>query len=179
MPLIAADANRLGRDIVACSSTAWPICETINCQIICNNDQLEMELLPCWQHPAMWFKNRDLKGNILYQDIFDASRVATANIGGENVTLNVTVVQRGITLGFGVSARMKKDCRSPNNQLVLNVLYTRGVLLHWHMPSRTCAFGYTHNYYNTCFVLKNKEQQVCLVCCYGEKNRKHPCLMAR
>ena len=103
MPLIAADANKYGSGLVACSSSAWPDCGTINCQVLSNNDQLEMELLPCWQRPAMWFKNRAIGGKSLYQDIFDSSREATANIGGQSVKLNVTVVQRHVTLGFGVS----------------------------------------------------------------------------
>lgn len=103
MPLIASDANKYGKGLVACSSSAWPTCETINCDILSNNDQLELELLPCWQHPAMWFKNRALNGKMLYQDIFDSSRTAKATIGGSLVELNVTVVQREITLGFGVS----------------------------------------------------------------------------
>ena len=103
MPLVADDANRLGKDLVACSSTAWPTCETINCEILSNDDQLEMQLVPCGLQPAIWISNRDLKGNLLYQGSFASSQVATAYIGGENVTLNVTVVQRGVTLGFGVS----------------------------------------------------------------------------
>lgn len=113
MPLVAADANKFGSGLVACSSSAWPDCQTINCQILSNNDQLELELLPCWQHPAVWFKNRALGGKVLYQDIFDSSRVVTANIGGESVKLNVTVVQRGITLGFGVSEKdiVSRICR--------------------------------------------------------------------
>ena len=104
MPLIAADANKAGQNLVACSSSARPSCETINCAILSNNDQLELELLPCWQHPAMWIKNRAINGTMLYQDIFDSSRVAVAKIGGSKVQLNVTVVQRDeLTLGFGVS----------------------------------------------------------------------------
>ena len=102
MPLIARDLNSKS-NLVSCASTAWPICETINCQVKSNNDQLELELLPCWQHPAMWIKNRDVTGKILYQEIFDAPKLSVASIGGnKNVILNVTVVQRGLTLGFGV-----------------------------------------------------------------------------
>lgn len=104
MPLLAADANKFGHSLVACSSSPWPTCESINCDVLSNNDQLEMMLLPCWQHPAMWIKNRAMGGEVLYQDIFDSSRIAKATIGGVQVELNVTVVQRaGITLGFGVS----------------------------------------------------------------------------
>lgn len=104
MPLVAADANTYGKDRVACASSSWPDCSTINCQILSNNDQLEMELLPCWQHPAMWIKNRAVGGGMIFQDIFASSRVVSAQIGGVVTNLNVTVVQRGgITLGFGVS----------------------------------------------------------------------------
>ena len=103
MPLVAADANKYAHDLVACASSSWPNCETINCQILSNDEQFEMELLPCWQHPAMWIKNRNIAGNITYQDIFASSRTAKALIGGQQVELNVTVVQRNLTLGFGVS----------------------------------------------------------------------------
>lgn len=103
MPLIAKDLNSRP-DLVSCASTAWPMCETINCQVTSNDDQLELELLPCWQHPAMWIKNRDMHGKMLYQNIFDKSGLVTANIGGSSVMMNVTVMQRGqLTLGFGVS----------------------------------------------------------------------------
>ena len=104
MPLVAADANTYGKGLVACASSSWPDCSTINCQTLSNNDQLEMELLPCWQHPAMWIKNRAIGGAITFQDIFSASRVVSAEIVGVAAKLNVTVVQRaGITLGFWVS----------------------------------------------------------------------------
>ena len=103
MPLLAADANRMAHDLLACASTPYPACEEINCQIN-NSDQLELELLPCWQHPAMWIKNRKLDGSTTFQDIFASSRTAQATIGGRQVKINVTAVQRdGLTLGFGVS----------------------------------------------------------------------------
>ena len=51
----------------------------------------------------MWIKNRAIDGTMLYQNIFDSSGVAQANIGGKAVTLNVTVKQGNLTLGFGVS----------------------------------------------------------------------------
>ena len=112
MPLVAADANKMAGDLLACSSSSWPTCETINCDVLSNNDQLELELLPCWQHPAMWVKNRALGGAILYQNIFASSKIATANIGGQSVELNVTIVQRGLTLGFGVSTEKDLDMRT-------------------------------------------------------------------
>ena len=103
MPLVAADANKNAHDLMACSSSSRPTCEDIKCDILTNNDQLELELLPCWQLPAMWIKNRKLNGTILYQNIFDSSQVASVNIGAGKVKLYVTVVQRsGLTLGFGV-----------------------------------------------------------------------------
>lgn len=107
MPLVAADVNKAGRSLMACSSSARPTCETINCEILSNNDQLEIQLLPCWQHPALWFQNRALDGKMTYQEIFDSSKVVNATIGGGHVELNLTVVQRGgITLGFGVSGKL-------------------------------------------------------------------------
>ena len=103
MPLVAADANKAGSGLIACANTYWPNCETINCEVLSNKDQLEFQLLPCWQHPAMWIKNRAISGVIIFQDIFDSSRIAATYIGGEKVQLNVTAVQRaGLTLGFGV-----------------------------------------------------------------------------
>lgn len=103
MPLIAADANRNAPNLMACSSSSLPTCEDINCDILTNNDQLELELLPCWQLPAMSIKNRHLNGTLVYHEIFDSSRLSSGSIGGGNVKLNVTVVQRnGLTLGFGV-----------------------------------------------------------------------------
>ncbi len=104
MPLLAADANKIAHDLVACTSTSYPTCEVINCQVMSNSDQVELELLPCWQHPAMWIKSRKINGTVTYQEIFDSSRIAEANIGGEVIKLNVTAIQRnGLTLGFGVS----------------------------------------------------------------------------
>lgn len=102
-PLVAADANRFAHDLVACSTSPWPGCEVITCQILSNNDQVELELLPCWEKPAMWFKSRSMDGTMIYQDIFAASRTAKTHLGGSLVELNVTVVQRELTLGFGVS----------------------------------------------------------------------------
>ncbi len=70
-----------------------------------NHDQLELQLLPCWQHPAMWFKVRPISGGngTTFQEIFDSSKVVNASIGGKELMLNVTVIQRdGLTLGFGV-----------------------------------------------------------------------------
>ncbi len=110
MPLIAADANTVARDLVACASSSYPTCEVINCQVLSNSDQIELELLPCWQHPAMWIKSRKIDGTVTYQDIFASSRIAGASIGGEDVKLNVTAIQRnGLTLGFGVSSKYLDD----------------------------------------------------------------------
>lgn len=103
MPLLAADANSLAHDLLACSSSSWPSCETINCQVLSNQDQLELQLLPCWEHPAIWIKNRALDGTMQFQEIVDSSKTLKAHIGGKQVELNVTMVQRHLTLGFGVS----------------------------------------------------------------------------
>ena len=104
MPLLAADANKNAHDLVACASTSYPICEVIDCQVLSNSDQVELELLPCWQYPAMWIKIRNISGVLTFQDIFPISRIADANVGGSKVQLNVTAVQRdGLTLGFGVN----------------------------------------------------------------------------
>lgn len=102
MPLIAEDLNSMP-NLVSCASSPWPVCETINCQVTSNNDQLELELLPCYEHPAMWIRNRAIGGQLLYQEIFESSKLAVATIGGSKyVMLNVTVIQRGLTLGFAV-----------------------------------------------------------------------------
>lgn len=98
MPLVAADANYLASDILACSSSARPVCNTIYCEVLSNKDQLELELLPCGG--GILIENRALGGKVLYQDVFTSSRIATAYIGGQNVELNVTIVQRGVTVGF-------------------------------------------------------------------------------
>lgn len=98
MSLIVKDLNTRP-DLVSCVSSS---CDTIKCRVTSNNDQLELELLPCWHQPAMSIKNRDTKGNMLYLNTFASSAVALANIGGKTVLLNVTVVQRSLTLGFGV-----------------------------------------------------------------------------
>jgi hypothetical protein len=104
MPLLAADLNS-HPSLVSCSSSSKYKCEAINCQVTSNRDKLELKLLPCRQPPAIRITNHALSGEMLYQDIFDASRLAVANIGGsKDVTLNVTIAQRGMTLGFGVRA---------------------------------------------------------------------------
>ena len=59
----------------------------------------------------MWIKNRDIHGKTLYQNIFASSALAVANIGGSsNVMLNVTVMQRNLTLGFGVCLSQLAHC---------------------------------------------------------------------
>jgi hypothetical protein len=85
------------------------MCVAINCQVTSNGDQLELKLLPCQKPPAMQITNHDVSGNkMLYRDIFDASRLAVANIGGfKDVILNITIAQRGLTLGFGVRTTPK------------------------------------------------------------------------
>ena len=108
MPLVAADANTYGKGHVACACSSWPDCYTINCEIISNNDQLEMRLVPCGQYPAIWIKSHAIGGGVTFQDGFASSRVVSAEIGGVTAKLNVTIVQRGgITLGFGVSHSFK------------------------------------------------------------------------
>ena len=78
-----------------------PDCSAIYCEVHSNKDQLEIELLPCGG--GISIENRDLEGKVLYWDVFTSSRVATAHIGGEYVQLNVTIIQRGVTVGFAVS----------------------------------------------------------------------------
>ena len=97
IPLIVKDMNARPK-LVSCVSSS---CETIKCQVASNGDQLELEFLPCW--PAVSVRNRDARGNVLYQNTFASSAVALANIGGKTVLLNVTAVKRSLTLGFGVS----------------------------------------------------------------------------
>ena len=104
MPLVAADANANGPDLVKCEDSTYPNCEVINCLILPTNGQFDVKLLPCAKVPAVYLEFRDVNGTVLFKDTFSSSRMADVNIGQYVVKMNVMVVQgNGITLGFGVS----------------------------------------------------------------------------
>ena len=104
MPYIAADMTKAATGILTCVSSDWPDCDTINCNVLSNNEQLEIELLPCWEYPALWLKARDISGKQILAHIFyKESEKFKIKIGTDDVTLNVSLIQRSrLTLGIEV-----------------------------------------------------------------------------
>jgi len=104
MALLAQDANTNGPDLVKCTETTFPNCETLSCTVLPTSGQFVIKLLPCDKIPAIEYEFKDINGTILFKDTFNSSRIVTVNIGKYAVNMSVTLVQgNGLTLGFGVS----------------------------------------------------------------------------
>lgn len=104
MPRIAADMTAAANGQLTCVSSAWPDCDTINCNVVSNSEQLEIQLLPCWEHPALWLRGRDVNGKETVQHIFyKSSDTLKMMIGDVQVALFVSIIQRsGLTIGVEV-----------------------------------------------------------------------------
>lgn len=110
MPLVAADMTRAAVGELSCASSGIPDCETIYCNVESNSEQLQIDLLPCWEYPALWLRTRLINGTPHIQHIFYKDFESfEAKIGYGQVTLNVTLVQRN-KLTLGVEVRMIQLC---------------------------------------------------------------------
>ncbi len=104
MPRIAADMTVAAVGQLSCVSSGWPECDTIYCNVVSNSEQLEIQLLPCWEYPALWLKGRDINGKEILQHIFYKDvEIFKMMIGDAQVTLYVAIVERSkLTVGVEV-----------------------------------------------------------------------------
>ena len=126
MPHVAADMTLASGGELTCANSGWPDegCEVINCNVLSNSEQLQIELLPCWEYPALWLRSRAINGTPHIQHIFyKDSELFRMKIGDSPVTLNVTLVQRNkLTLGVEVSFEIESITSLANtfHHLLLN-----------------------------------------------------------
>ena len=111
MPHIAADMTIASAGQLTCANSGWPDegCEIINCNVVSNSEQLQIDLLPCWEYPALWLRSRAINGTPNIQHIFyKDSEIFRMKIGDSPITLNVTLIQRKkLTLGVEVSLKRR------------------------------------------------------------------------
>ena len=106
MPLIAATATKSISDILVCTSSPEPNCDQVLCTIFSNNDTLEFRVLPCNDPPGIQLINRNISGDVRFNQTFTSTvNNVTAPIGSNPAVLNVTIVQHTEMLTLGVMVR--------------------------------------------------------------------------
>lgn len=103
MPFLAQDATTAATNILNCTSSPYPDCSQVTCTVLSNNDSLVLQLLPCYEPPAISLINTDARGSVLFNWTGDASASSVvANIGGSSNILNISIVQHGSRMTIGL-----------------------------------------------------------------------------